>query len=370
LAHVYAALTLLKAGRKPTSEALKRILDAAGISVPESDINALLALIEAAKAMDAQKPKNEEVERRLEKLEGEVRHLSAMLEEAVKATQSMQPTVLTHEKPAVKEGSEEDEKPLKPSQGGQTGASEQASEARYVYCVAYNGGRSTLGGIGLDGCEVYTIPYRDICAVVHACRPEPYKSDERKTVEGWVAAHEEVVEKALDLYGAVAPVTFNTLVNGGDSQVEEWLKKEYSRLKTLLEKLQGKDEYGIQIFLNGSSLKEELEKELAELSRELEGKPGTAYFYRQRAEKTLKDKMEARVKALFEEFYTAIRACVEDIHVGKVKESGGEIMIANLSVLVKREKLERLKKTLEDISGRKGFRVRFTGPWPPYSFVG
>jgi len=370
LAYVYAALTLLKAGRKPTSEALKRILDAAGISVPESDVNALLALVEAAKAIDAQKPNSEEVERRLEKLEEEVRHLSAKLEEAAKATQSMQPTISTPQKPAAKERSEQDEKQLKPSQGGQTEASEQASEARYVYCVAYNSGRSTLGGIGLDGFEVYTIPYRDICAVVHACRPEPYKSDERKTVEGWVAAHEEVVEKALQLYGAVAPVTFNTIVNGGDSQVEEWLKKDYSRLKTLLEKLQGKEEYGIQIFLNSSCLKEEIEKELAESSRELEGKPGTAYFYRQKIEKTLKDKMEAKVKTLFEEFYTAIRACVEDIHVGKVKESEGEIMIANLSVLVKREKLETLKKTLEDISGGKGFRVRFTGPWPPYSFVG
>lgn len=372
MAHVYAALALLKAGRKPSSEALKRILDAAGISVPESDVNALLALIEAAKAEESQKPNNEEVERRLKKLEGEVRHLSARLEEAVEAKQSLQPRVSTPEKPAAKERSEEDVQPLNPSHGGQMEASEQASEARYVYCVACNGGGSTLGGIGLDGCEVYTIPYRDICAVVHACRPEPYNSDERKTVEGWVAAHEEVVEKAMELYGAVAPVTFNTLVNGGDSQVEEWLKKEYSRLKMLLEKLQGKDEYGIQIFLNSSSLKEELEKsgELAELSRELEGKPGIAYFYRQKAEKTLKDKMEARVKALFEEFYTAIRACVEDIHVGKVKEPEGEIIIANLSVLVKREKLERLKKTLEDISGRKGFRVRFTGPWPPYSFVG
>jgi hypothetical protein len=369
LAHVYAALILLKAGKKPTSEDLKRILEVAGISVPESDVNALLTLIEAVKVEETPKPNDEEVERRLEKLEEEVRRLSTRLEEAV-SMQSMQPRISTSEKPIAKEGGGGDVQPLKPSQGEQMEVLEQASEARYVYCVACNGGRSTLGRIGLDGCEVYTIPYRDICAVVHACRPEPYKSDERKTVEGWVAAHEEVVEKALELYGTVAPVTFNTIVNGGDSQVEEWLKKEYSRLKTLLEKLQGKDEYGIQIFLNSSSLKEELEKELAESSRELEGKPGTAYFYRQKIEKTLKDRMEAKIKALFEEFYTAIRACVEDIHVGKVKESEGEIMIANLSVLVKREKLETLKKILGDISGRKGVRVRFTGPWPPYSFVG
>lgn len=368
MAHVYAALTLLKAGREPTPEALKKVLEAAGVSVSESDVNALLALIEAARAMGAQRPSDEDAEEKLKRLEEEVHTLSARLEEVAKALQSTRFRAPIPEKPVAEEG--EDKGWPSTQQGGQMRASEQASEARYVYCVAYNGERSTLGEIGLDGCEVYTIPYRDICAVVHACRPEPYKSDDRKTVEGWVVAHEGVVEKAMKLYGAVVPATFNTIIKGGDGQVEEWLKKEYDRLKSLLEKLRGKEEYGIQIFLNKSSLKEELEKEIAGLGKELEGKPGTAYFYKQKVEKALKDRMEARVKALFEEFYTAIRACVEDVHVGKVKELEGEIMIANFSVLVKKEGLEKLKKTLEDISGRKGIRVRFTGPWPPYSFVG
>lgn len=363
MAHVYAALTLLKAGKKPTLEALKKVLEVAGVNVPESDINVLLILIEAARAVDMQENINDDVEGRLKKLEDEVHHLSIKLEEVVKTLQSIQFRIPTHEKPSVEE---EGRKPMK-HEDMRAGT----SEARYIYCVAYNCGKSTLGKIGLNGCEVYTIPFKDICAVVHACHPEPYKSDDRKIVEGWVLAHEEVVEKAMELYGTVIPVSFNTIIIGGDNQVEEWLNKEYSHLKALLEKLRDKEEYGIQIFLDKNFLKEELEKdeELTKLSEEFKGKPGIEYFYKQKIEKILKERMEAKVKTLFDEFYTAIRACVEDVHVEKVKESEGEIMIANFSVLVRKENVGVLKKILEDISSRKGFKVRFTGPWPPYSFV-
>ena len=45
-------------------------------------------------------------------------------------------------------------------------------------------------------------------------------------------------------------------------------------------------------------------------------------------------------------------------------------MIMNLSCLVAREKYLELGEELGSINGMAGFSVRFTGPWPPYSFVG
>ncbi len=45
-------------------------------------------------------------------------------------------------------------------------------------------------------------------------------------------------------------------------------------------------------------------------------------------------------------------------------------MVANLSCLVKKNRLPELGETLAIIQQHDGFTVDFTGPWPPYSFVG
>jgi hypothetical protein len=44
-------------------------------------------------------------------------------------------------------------------------------------------------------------------------------------------------------------------------------------------------------------------------------------------------------------------------------------MLLNLSCLLFKEKSKILGEELEKINHLKGFFVRFTGPWPPYSFV-
>jgi hypothetical protein len=41
----------------------------------------------------------------------------------------------------------------------------------------------------------------------------------------------------------------------------------------------------------------------------------------------------------------------------------------NLSCLVDGDKSKDLGEELEAIDKMEGFSVRFTGPWPPYSFV-
>jgi len=45
------------------------------------------------------------------------------------------------------------------------------------------------------------------------------------------------------------------------------------------------------------------------------------------------------------------------------------MMLLNLSCLVAKEKIDSLGEELEKINNMEGFSIRFTGPWPPYSFV-
>ncbi|MBK8050330.1 MAG: GvpL/GvpF family gas vesicle protein, partial [Anaerolineales bacterium] len=41
----------------------------------------------------------------------------------------------------------------------------------------------------------------------------------------------------------------------------------------------------------------------------------------------------------------------------------------NLSLLVGKAKVAELGAQLDQINEEQGVEVRFTGPWPPYSFV-
>ncbi len=54
----------------------------------------------------------------------------------------------------------------------------ESIEARYLYCIADSAEKVNFDNIGIEDSEAYTIPYEDLCAVVHNCPPEPYKSED------------------------------------------------------------------------------------------------------------------------------------------------------------------------------------------------
>jgi len=253
-------------------------------------------------------------------------------------------------------------------------------QGRYLYCVANSGERVSLGPIGIDGSNVYTIPYQNICAVVHKCPAEPYQSTEREMVNSWVLAHQKVVDEAWERWGTVLPLGFDTIVMdkdgvGPEKNVRNWLRNDYDNLKSKLEKVRGKAEYGIQIFWEPHVIAQSLAKtspEISELEEEMKSKSrGVAYLYKQKLENALKREVEAKADQCFRDFYERIRRHIDNIVVEKTKPGDQNTqMIMNLSCLLARDKTAELGEELEKINSMEGFSVRFTGPWPPYSFVG
>lgn len=252
-------------------------------------------------------------------------------------------------------------------------------EGRYIYCVAKSGERARLGPIGIEGLDVYTIPYRDLCAVVHTCSAEPYTSDDDKVVKGWILTHQGVVEAAWKKFGTVLPGGFDTIITGNEStppeeSVRGWLQEDYTHLQEKIEKVRGRAEYGVQIFWDQKVIARQMvqdHKELWELEQEISAKPdGTAYMYRQKLERLIKKEMEAKADRDFREFFHRIKRHVHDLRIEKPKKVDEEMqMVMNLSCLVDRDGDEELGEELEKIHATEGLRVRFTGPWPPYSFV-
>jgi hypothetical protein len=249
----------------------------------------------------------------------------------------------------------------------------------YVYCVARGDGNRLLGPIGLDGQAVYTVRSGDLRAVVHGCPAEPYQSQDPQVVQGWVAAHQSVVLKAAEAFGTVLPMAFDMIVRGGPGggaveALSDWLNDRGDRFTRLLDRLAGKAEYGVQVFWDREEIAASLvqgEDELRAMRDEARSKPkGLAHLLGQKLARAVRAAMEKQADLFAQDFYTRIRRCVEDVRVDKLRKvDGGKQMLLNLSCLM-REGSGELGRVLDDIQRIKGISVRFTGPWPAYSFVG
>lgn len=238
-------------------------------------------------------------------------------------------------------------------------------KGKYLYCVVSAEEKTSLGSIGVEDREVYTIPFQDIAAVVHSCDARPYDTSQEEKAKEWILAHLYTIDEATKRFGTPLPFRFDTIIKGGEDEVIEWLRKEHGRLKDVLEEVKGRAEYGVQIFWG-----RELADEIAESReiKELEGKSGgVAYMLRRRMEKMLKEEMAAEAEERRREVYERINACVAEIKVEKAK---GKEMLLNLSCLADSRQAEELGKVLDEINATKGFSARFTGPWAPFNFTG
>ncbi|OGD13622.1 hypothetical protein A2V47_06480 [Candidatus Atribacteria bacterium RBG_19FT_COMBO_35_14] len=253
------------------------------------------------------------------------------------------------------------------------------NEARYLYCIAEGNEKITLGNIGIEDSEVYTIPYEDLGAVVHNCLPEPYKSEDNEVMKKWVMAHQKVVDTAWERFGTVLPLGFDTIIKGEegiapDENLKKWLKGDYENLTQKMAKLKDRAEFGVQVFWDPKIISEwviEKSPEIKKLSEEIKSKSkGLAYMYKQKLENLLKKELEKEADKFFKVFYEQIKSCVDQIKVEKTKKNEEDKqMLLNFSCLLFKGKSKILGEELEKINQLKGFFVRFTGPWPPYSFV-
>jgi len=265
------------------------------------------------------------------------------------------------------------------SQGELNMASESDNEhGRYLYCIVNSGQETDFGQMGIEDNPVYTVPFNDISAVVHRCEAKPYKTEDKEKAGEWILTHQYVIDLATKEFGTVIPLTFDTIFKGDDETVKEWLKEEYPQLKALLAKLEGRAEYGVQIFLEKDFVNKMVEgsEEIQSLKKELENKSsGAAYLFKKRLEERIHLEKEMFVNKYAKELCDQIKTLIDDV---KLEPTNREVpgkwrdkqMILNLACLAHKDKIQNLGNMLGEVNKREGFAVRFTGPWPLYSFVG
>jgi hypothetical protein len=251
-------------------------------------------------------------------------------------------------------------------------------EARYLYCIVRGGEELQLGDIGIEDKLVYTVPHRDIAAVIHSCSPSPYKTDDKALAEGWVLEHSYVIDQATKKFGTVLPFSFDVIIKGGDEVIRGWLDRNYERLQKELETLKDRAEYSVQIFYdydrfaskalcdNGDLLS--LKKKIDEQSK------GKAYLQMRNLDLKIRDAVSSEVRKQSELFGLEIGSIADDVkaeeRISFVPEKyRDKKLMGSFSCLVHRDKVDSLGLALERINGLDGLAVRFTGPWAPFSFV-
>jgi hypothetical protein len=251
----------------------------------------------------------------------------------------------------------------------------------YVYGIAENADAThLLRAGGIDGQTVYVIPCLDLAAIVHTCPLTPYRSDDESVTKGWVLAHQKVLEIVSEQCGTVIPFGFDTIIMpDGDRSAKEvllsWISGEYNPLLNKIGKVRGKKEYGVQIFFTVPEIIRRVtgaNEAIRAMQDEVKNtSPGKAYMIRQKIEEELKKGIESEVHEIARNCHRKINAVCADIKVGKIKKTGEKDtrMLLNYSCLVSDEQYHQLGEVLESIQTEDGLLVRFTGPWPVYSFV-
>lgn len=251
-------------------------------------------------------------------------------------------------------------------------------EARYLYSVARTGHIAQLGSIGIQENNVYIVPYKDIAAIVHACEAKPYQTEDKKLAEGWVLEHSYVIDQATKMFGTVLPFSFDVIIKGDDDVVKDWLCRDYENLAGELLRMQGSAEYSIQVYCDYDYLETLVlakNQEIGDLKNSIEKEPkGKAYLQRRNLDLKLKNLTYSEVCRLADQFCSGIKPLVKELKAaGRTswtpEKYRDKKLLATYTCLVSEEAVKRLGEVLEEINGKEGFYVRFTGPWAPFSFV-
>jgi len=261
----------------------------------------------------------------------------------------------------------------------------------YLYCIRPQTAKpievvKTISGEG----KVYIISYNDIEAVVSEVDLNEFGSEEiqKKAEEdlNWIKEkaqiHEYVIEQAMRVGPnliSVIPMKFGTIFKTEES-LKECLRKNYQQFKDSLEKLKGKQEWGVKIYLKENIFRKTIEdKNEAVLAKkkEIESLPkGMAFFTQKQIGEIVNQEKDKELDRITEEIYESLGQLAFSKNKSKLLEKDFtgmlEEMLLNAFYLIEESKLASFQKKVGELKEKYnslGFKVEVSGPWPSYHFA-
>lgn len=259
-----------------------------------------------------------------------------------------------------------------------------ADHLYYVYAIVPPATPVDVGPAGIDDQRIELVVGDEIAALVSRVDASTYGAglDERIADVAWIApratAHDAVLTWASDI-GPVVPLPILSLFRSGEA-VTSMLAQRRNELRALLARVAGGREYGIRVF----RLDEELRRSLGSFSvpvATLEAEvaaaasPGQGYLLARKLDQTRKDELRRVAGDVATAVYNdlslrSLAATQEALPTPSADQVGSAVL--NASFLVAHDRLDEFRAAVTEFvrsHDQRGFRVEFTGPWPPYHFT-
>jgi hypothetical protein len=236
---------------------------------------------------------------------------------------------------------------------------------KYVYCIIRAGQPLKFGpiGIGTEPADVQTVGYKEIAAVVSNTPVEVFDATREN-----VLAHERVNETVMRGH-TVIPMSFGTVFKT-EGDIIELLKAAYDAFVDVLNKMDGKLEFGLKVLWDRDAVIRDIEGEdddIARLKNEISSQKGSTYFARMQYGRLVDAAVETRTERYVAEIFEKLRPASV---ASRANKPIGDKMIMNAAFLVAREKEQEFDQRVKDIGARyENLTFKYTGPWPPYNFV-
>jgi hypothetical protein len=266
-------------------------------------------------------------------------------------------------------------------------------EGLYLYCIRERAEHTPPIFIkGIDGKgETYTLPFRKLEAVVSKVSLEEFASEEiQRKAQGnlsWIkekaVVHEKVVEEAMRKNNHILnliPMRFGIIFRD-EGKLKETLNNDYRKIKDILERIQGRQEWSVKVYLRDRKKFEQMIKDrneaIKEKKKEIASLPeGIAFFIEEELKETISKEMEKELNNMTEDLFESLKkqavASVKSKILEKELTGRQEPMVLNAAYLIPENNIEDFKKEVMGLNQQmqaKGFFLEYSGPWPPYNFT-
>jgi hypothetical protein len=258
-------------------------------------------------------------------------------------------------------------------------------ELMWAYCVTRASAATTFDGGGVAGAGVERIEAGGLAALVSrvpaaqfAAQPLRENLNDLAWLERVARAHEAVLERTFALT-TIVPLRLCTLYED-DAGVRAMLEREQAALDDALERLDGRQEWGVKVIVDPERLAEAarasspeaatFEEELADRS------PGGAYILRRRLQRHVRECADGLAADVSAQVHARLQDWAIDAvtHAAQNRELSGHEgdMLLNGAYLLEAHRADGLRALVAELEAHHrdlGARIELTGPWPPFNFV-
>jgi hypothetical protein len=202
----------------------------------------------------------------------------------------------------------------------------EKEEGKYFYCAILCNEEKSFGKIGMNDSEVYTIPYRDVAAVVSDSPMRDYELTEDNT-----KGHEKVIRQVMEEH-AVVPAEFGTIIKN-ETILRRLLKKAYDPAKECLKLVDNMVELGVKAVLNENTVFADV---------------------KQRKECT-------------SDILNSLKVTAKQVVTGDLFS---DRLILNASFLINKGDVDVFSKEVARLQNKySSLKFLYSGPWAPHNFV-